>query len=145
MARKPKTPEYLAFISIKARCRNQKHRTYFRYGGRGIELRFNTFTEFLQEIGERPSPRHSVDRIDNEGHYEPGNVRWATAREQSNNRRSNRKIKAFGAVLTVAEWSRITKIHSNTILSRIDNYGWAAPEALTTPRYARCRRTSATL
>lgn len=72
------------------RCRNPNNRAWESYGGRGIEVRFRAFEDFLAEIGRRPSPRHSVDRIRNEGHYEVGNVRWATPSEQARNRRKKR-------------------------------------------------------
>jgi len=81
------TAEYKAFKGAKERCTNPRHANWH---GRGIEFRFETFEAFLAEVGPRPSPRHSIDRIDNDGHYATGNVRWATAKEQSNNRRERR-------------------------------------------------------
>jgi hypothetical protein len=71
---------------MKTRCTNDKLRLWHRYGGRGIkvyELWLNDFEAFFQHIGPRPSPKHSVDRIDNDRGYEPGNVRWATVKEQA--------------------------------------------------------------
>lgn len=83
------TPEYMAFQSARDRCRNPKNISYPRYGGRGIEFRFGSFEEWFNELGLRPDSdmnrmkyRWSVDRIDNDGHYEPGNVRWATTGTQ---------------------------------------------------------------
>ena len=84
------TPEYKSFKDAKARCLNVGHRKYPAYGGRGIEFRFSTFTEFYSHIGPRPSDKHSLDRTNNQGHYELGNVRWATMREQALNRRKRR-------------------------------------------------------
>jgi hypothetical protein len=81
------TPEWVAFNNARSRCQRKSHPRYADWGGRGIEFRFDSFEEFYVELGPKPSPKHSVDRIDNEGHYEKGNVRWATPIEQRNNRR----------------------------------------------------------
>jgi hypothetical protein len=83
-----KTPEYWAYKGAKGRCTNPRNRSYSDYGGRGIQFRFSSFQEFLNAVGLRPSPEHSLDRIENDGHYENGNLRWATKEEQANNRRS---------------------------------------------------------
>lgn len=89
---KRRRAEYRAYHHAKNRCNNPKDKGYKYYGGRGIEFRFTSFEEFIAHIGPRPSPKHSLDRIDNDGHYEPGNVRWATKEEQMCNLR--RSIKA---------------------------------------------------
>jgi hypothetical protein len=81
------TPEYWAFKAAFGRCTNKNNRSYPHYGGRGIEFRFACFEDFLRDVGYRPSPKHSLDRIDNNGHYEAGNMRWATKAEQAKNRR----------------------------------------------------------
>ncbi len=81
-----KTPEYRAFKSARQRCIMPDHPRYERYGGRGIKFLFTSFAQFIAHIGPRPSTKHSLDRKDNDGHYEPGNVRWATKEEQLSTR-----------------------------------------------------------
>lgn len=84
-----RTPEHSTWCSMRTRCDNQNVREYSRYGGRGIKVcdRWSSFENFYADMGPRPSPQHSIDRIDNEKGYEPGNVRWATRLEQNRNRR----------------------------------------------------------
>lgn len=81
-------PEFNAYHGARNRCQNPNDRKWKDYGGRGIEFRFESFEQFIQEIGLRPSALYSIDRKENDGHYEPGNVRWATAAEQNKNRRN---------------------------------------------------------
>ncbi|HWY36734.1 MAG TPA: hypothetical protein VNX68_18965, partial [Nitrosopumilaceae archaeon] len=78
---------YNSWIGMVQRCTNPKKDGYDRYGGRGIKVLFPSFKAFLKEVGERPSQKYSIDRINNDGNYEPGNVRWATAEQQASNRR----------------------------------------------------------
>jgi hypothetical protein len=85
--------EYAAFQAAKSRCACPTNQNYRHYGGRGIQFRFTTVAELVACIGRRPSPKHSLDRINNNGHYEAGNVRWATQLEQQNNRRPPRRRK----------------------------------------------------
>jgi len=89
--------EYRAWLSMKGRCYNKKVLAYDRYGGRGIsvcERWRNSFPNFLADMGPKPSPELSLDRIDNDGNYEPSNCRWATAKQQNNNQRPRKKKKA---------------------------------------------------
>jgi hypothetical protein len=82
-----RSPEFSVYTNAKTRCTNPRHIFYKNYGGRGIEFRFSSFQEFIEEVGPRPGPELTLDRIDNDGHYERGNVRWATWTEQAGNRR----------------------------------------------------------
>lgn len=84
------------YFSIKARCENPKDKGYKNYGARGITMyqEWNSWQEFgiwlLDNLGHRPTPKYSIDRIDNNGNYEPGNLRWATSKQQALNRRDNK-------------------------------------------------------
>lgn len=84
------TPEYRIWDAMKARCCNLNNKHFKNYGGRGIRVCdrwLDSFANFLADVGRRPSPNHSIDRINNDGNYEPGNVRWATRHEQNLNKR----------------------------------------------------------
>jgi hypothetical protein len=84
------TPEFEAFCQAKYRCENPAHEAWEDYGGRGIEFRFKSFEEFIAHIGARPSADMILDRIDNDGHYEIGNVRWVTYAVSNQNKRSTK-------------------------------------------------------
>jgi hypothetical protein len=115
-----RTPTYVSWASIAPRCGNPNHPAYPRYGGRGITVceRWASFENFLADMGERPAGL-SLDRIDNNGNYEPGNCRWATPKEQSSNREGTRLIAWQGETLCVKEWSRRTGVSNATILCRL--------------------------
>lgn len=82
-----RTPEYQAFWHAKLRCTDPNNHAYKDYGERGIRMVFESFEDFFAEVGPRPTAAHTLDRIDNERGYEPGNVKWSTMKEQTNNRR----------------------------------------------------------
>jgi len=102
-----KSSEYASFATCKARCTNPNNEDYARYGGRGVEFRFASFDQFYKELGRRPAGK-SVDRIDSNKHYEPGNVRWATAREQSRNRDYTVKPGKAAAIIATYEAGGVT-------------------------------------
>jgi hypothetical protein len=129
------TAEYRTWGGIIKRCTNPKTKAFKYYGARGIRVcdRWReSFEAFLADVGPRPSPRHSIDRIDNDGNYEPGNVRWATREEQMRNRSTAHHVEAFGERLTAAEWSERKGIPYATLLARLAK-GWPTEEALTRP------------
>lgn len=126
------TKEYGIWGSMLCRCRNPNHRQYADYGGRGIKVceRWESFESFLTDMGERPLDVVSIDRIDNEGNYEPSNCRWAMKKEQDNNRRSNKLVEYKGQTKTVAEWCDELELSRQTIYQRL-NRGWSPERAFT--------------
>lgn len=107
---------------MKARCNDPNHDSYYLYGGRGIKVceRWTESIEnFLADMGHRPSPRHSLDRYpDQNGNYEPGNVRWATPREQSMNRCNNIYLTKDGETKHIEEWAKLLGLPLTTIKER---------------------------
>ena len=128
------TPEHITWGSMIERCSNRRCRGYRNYGARGISVceRWKRFEHFYADMGPRPSPSHSIDRIDPAGNYEPGNCRWATNDAQQTNKRTNVRIQFNGRELCVAEWSRVTGIPSSRIFYRISKK-WPPGEILTVP------------
>lgn len=116
-----KTNEYLIWRGMLQRCRDPKAPEFPRYGGRGIRVcaRWRDYANFLADMGRRPSKQHSLDRIDNDGWYEPFNVRWATDAEQNSNKRTNRYVMFAGARLTFAQFSDMLGLHRVTTRRRL--------------------------
>lgn len=120
---------------MRARCHNPKSNDYALYGARGIavcERWRDSFENFLADMGHKPTARHSIDRINNDGNYEPSNCRWATATEQSRNRRCVRSIVIDGVSMCVSAWAEVASVRACTIRSRL-NAGWTPKDAVFTP------------
>lgn len=130
------TPEYDTWCHMKNRCYNPKDVGFKDYGGRGITICNkwrHDFLLFFNHIGPKPPGNYSVERIDNNGNYEPGNVRWATPKEQTNNQRSNHNITFRGVTMTRAQWAEALGINKGTLSSRIRQLRWPIEKALTQP------------
>lgn len=117
---------------MKERCYVTTDKRYGDYGGRGIrvcERWLNSFEKFFADMGERPSQRHTIDRKNNNGNYEPGNCRWATRAEQNRNQRRNVIVEHDGKRLCVAEWAELAGISADVLRNRL-NRGWSIEEAM---------------
>jgi len=127
------TTEYATWSSMRARCNNPKNKRWERYGGRGISIcsRWDDFENFLADMGNRPKGT-TLDRIDNNGNYEPSNCRWATFTEQMRNRGNTIRLTHEGVTLSAPEWAEKTGLPVKTIYCRVD-YGWPDKDVLTVP------------
>lgn len=129
---------YRAWTHIKDRCLRPATKRYPRYGGRGIDMYapwMGDFYLFYEHIGDPPTSKHTVDRIDNDLGYIPGNIRWATVKEQNNKHCKNVVITFNGETKTRTQWAEAIGIPANTLKYRLQA-GWPLEEAMTKkPRY----------
>lgn len=130
--------EWHAWRNMKARCYNKNLPNYHRYGGRGITvceewLGKEGFENFLHSMGLKPSPDLTLDRIDNNGNYEPSNCRWADVKAQSNNQEKNIVLIYKGKSLTLAQWAEKLGMTYEQIRARY-RYGWDANSIIETPK-----------
>lgn len=142
------SPEYRAWVEMKRRCYNQNFIGYKNYGGRGIVVckRWNkSFESFFADMGVKPTPKHQLDRIDNNGNYTPANCRWATAKANSNNKRSCVTVTIDGRTMTLAQWADAQGIGRAMLYKRISEYGWSPEDAILTPKGATQHRVTATI
>lgn len=136
---------YNVWHGIKQRCESPAHHSFDDYGGRGIGIctewsnSFESFQAYVSQLPHFSEDGYSLDRIDNSGNYEPGNVRWATVHEQANNKRNNIVLTHNGESRSIAEWARLLGIDAGLIYNRI-RYGWTASDALTRPIRGYIRR-----
>lgn len=120
---------------MKRRCEDADNHAFASYGGRGVticERWSRSVIDFATDVGEPPSPAHTLDRRDNDGPYSPENCFWATPTEQANNKRTNHRLTHDGETLTVAQWARRARLPYRTLYSRILR-GWSVADAIETP------------
>lgn len=129
-----KTPEYMAWENMRQRCMNPKFKQYADYGGRGISvhpawLERGGFQLFFADVGPRPSPEYTLDRLDNTRGYAPGNVAWRTRTEQNRNTRKNVYLTYQGERKTLFEWSNLLGIPNSTLRDRLEKK-WSVEKIL---------------
>lgn len=132
------TPEFTAWVGMQNRCHNPKAVNRADYAERGIYVcdRWrgeNGFVNFLDDVGLKPSPEHSLGRIDNDGPYSPENCRWEDRFQQARNTRRTHRLTHNGVTKTITEWSRDLGLSETGIHTRLKN-GWTLERALSTPR-----------
>lgn len=124
--------EYNTWLSMRRRCTDPQDKRFSDYGGRGIAVAeewMASFEAFLRDMGDAPSADHQIDRIDNEKGYSRGNCRWATRKEQGNNKRNNRRLTIDGIERTLGEWSDVSGVAASTIARRA-SYGWKGDQLI---------------
>lgn len=125
---------YPLWKAMFRRCERESDSEYHNYGKRGISVceQWRSFDVFLNDVGDRPSSKHTLDRIDTNGNYEPSNVHWVTQKEQQRNRRNNRLIEFDGEVNCLAYWAEYYGLSVTTLWARLKK-GWSVERALLTP------------
>jgi hypothetical protein len=135
------TKVYRTWKAMRNRCLDESSARYSNYGGRGITIceRWSLFENFYEDMGDPPSPDHSLDRIDNNGPYCKDNCRWATRDQQANNKQATRLITHEGQTMSMAQWDRFNGWRVGTVGFRL-NSGWSAEDAVSVPLgERRCR------
>lgn len=133
-----RTNIYKIWHGMISRCRNQKRDCFANYGGRGITVcdRWKDFNNFYEDMGNRPSSKHTLERKDNDGDYSPGNCKWALRFEQLRNTRRNRKYEWHGQFLCLSDLAAISGLHRATLHHRLANLNWPIEEAMSIPANA---------
>lgn len=126
------TAEFRIWCGIKARCEIPSATSYKNYGGRGISLcsEWQAFRNFYKDMGQRPSPDHSIDRIDPNGNYEPSNCRWATRKQQGRNRRDSVVMTYQGLTRTISQWAELYGLKYDTVHNRFKVLRWPPEKVL---------------
>ena len=126
-------PLYFTWEGMRSRCKNPRAKNFKHYGGRGIKIckRWDIFKNFAKDMGEKPSRKHSIERIDNDGDYSPENCRWATQKEQTNNTRRS-LIEIDSKKMSAKQWCQKYNINYGTYNNRVYR-GWSKVEALQRP------------
>lgn len=129
-----RSPEHVAWKAMKQRCYYKPNKEYASYGGRGIKVCdewVKDFQAFFDYVGEKPTPKHTLDRIDNDKNYEPGNVRWANRITQMNNTSRNKNITYKNQTKTLPDWCRHLRIPYKKVYDRIYKLNWSVEKAFT--------------
>jgi hypothetical protein len=139
-----KTKEYKSYISMLYRCTNKRADNYANYGGRGIKVckrwsGVDGFHKFIEDMGPKPTPKHSIDRINVNGNYTPKNCRWATNKQQLNNTRKTIYLTYENITKTISEWSDLLGIKQVTIRARI-NRGYNISKTLDKTNFRKLKR-----
>jgi len=129
-----RTSEYKCWINIRSRCENKNDPCYSYYGARGIQVcdAWQSFDQFLADMGFKPSRRCSIERLDVNGNYTPENCTWATPQEQARNKRTSIWIEHNGERLHLKDWEARTGVNADVLGRRLKN-GWSVERTLTTP------------
>lgn len=133
------TPEYRAWDSMIQRCTNPNSIGFVNYGARGLivaERWQESFGAFYEDMGPRPTSKHSLERRNNDMGYHRSNCKWATPKQQNRNNRHNRMLTYNGKTQCLAAWAEELDIKSHTIRQRVDKCGWSVERALATPAIA---------
>lgn len=136
------TPEYAVWVAMLGRCEDEKDSSYTRYGGRGIRVCDKwkqDFFSFLNDMGPRPSEKHTIERVDNSGPYSPENCCWALPHQQARNKRSNVWITYEGETMILQDWADGAGLFSKTLANRLAR-GWSMKKALATPARKRTNK-----
>ena len=125
------TGVYRTWAAMMGRCYSKSNTAYLKYGAKGISVceRWHLFENFLEDMGPRPYPRATIERKDYYGNYEPSNCKWATYKEQANNRRSNRRVEYRGTTYTLQQLSESINMPQSKLLARLD-HGWTVEDAV---------------